>query len=98
MRRRAVLERAETSQQSQLFLAEAGDVGEGIGSGKDGQQGQKQHLVERIHHPSGLPAIGQVTKMIQVPHGLEKVRRRPVPSRPWPSSLTRIEDRHRSSG
>jgi hypothetical protein len=29
-----------------------GDVGEGIGPGKDGQQGQKQHLVERIHHLS----------------------------------------------
>jgi len=30
-----------------------------VGPSKDGQQGQKQHLVERIHHLSGLPAIGQ---------------------------------------
>ena len=93
----SVLERAEAAQQRQLFLAEAGDVGEGLGPREHRQQGQKQHLVERVDHLSGLPAIRQVIEMVQEPYGLENLAVVLCSSRPWLSPIKRIEDRHKFS-
>ncbi len=74
MGRRAILERAETAQQSELPGAEEGDLGEAFRAGQYGQQTQKQHLVERIGHLAALAWVRQVSEMTQKDNRLGQCR------------------------
>ena len=42
VRRRAILERAEAAQEGELFPAEAGNIGEGLGARKDREQAERR--------------------------------------------------------
>jgi hypothetical protein len=75
MRRRAFAERTEPAQQSQLLLAEAGDVGDGFRPGDHRQQTQQKHLRERVFHLRQLPTIGQIFEIAQKNNRLGDRRR-----------------------
>ena len=42
--------RSDAAQQSELLFAKLGDVGESLSPGQHRQQGQQQHLIERLDH------------------------------------------------
>ncbi|WP_240616905.1 hypothetical protein [Sphingorhabdus sp. YGSMI21] len=65
VRGRACLERPEPAQKFPLLVAEAGNVDESLGTRQHPQQGQKQYLVERIHHLRRLASIGQIPKILE---------------------------------
>ena len=51
VRRRAVRERAEAAQKTELLAAEQGDIDEGLGSGQHRKQAEEQDLIERVRLP-----------------------------------------------
>ena len=65
VRRGAILERTEATQQRQFLDAEKSDLGEALGAGQHGEQTQKQHLIERIAHLALLARILEVLEMTQ---------------------------------
>jgi len=85
----AVAEGAEAPPQIQLLHAKAGDVGEGLRSGKDRQQAQQQNLVERIHHLPGLPRVRQIAKMLKKSQSLAN---RPIRLHRAPSAKSEARD------
>lgn len=59
------VEGRELPQKVEVVLAPFGDVVE-IVAGGDGRAGhQKQHLMQRIHHPCGFPLVLQFGEMLQ---------------------------------
>ncbi len=62
---RAVREGAEAAQQVELFLAERGDLHPTLGAGKDRDEVQEQHFVERIEHLACLARVLEALEMLQ---------------------------------
>ncbi len=56
---------AKPPQQRQLLIAEAGDVGDGLGPGQHGQQEKQQHLGQGVHDLPRLPRIRQILEIAQ---------------------------------
>ncbi len=63
VRRRAVVELAETLQKSELGLAETGDVDEGLRSREDRQEAENQDFPQRIDH---LPRLSRVPEILEI--------------------------------
>ncbi len=78
---RAILERPEPAEQSQLLDAEEGDLSEAFRAGQHAEQTQKQHLVERITHLAALPGVPEVFEIAQKDNRLGEcptARRHPI--------------------
>jgi hypothetical protein len=71
---RAILERAEPAEQSQLPGAEEGDLREALSPGQHAEQTQKQHLVERIGHLAALARVPKVLEIAQKDNRLGECR------------------------
>ena len=74
MRRRAILERAEPTEQRELLGAEKRDLSEAFRASQHRQQTQQQNLVERIGHLAKLARVPQTLEIAQKYNRLGKCR------------------------
>src|ERR1700728_1703896 len=65
VRRRALRERPEATQQVQLLAAEQRDIGDGVGTRQHGEQTEDQDLLQRVVHLPLLARILQIFEMTQ---------------------------------
>jgi len=63
--RRARCKGAKPSQQSELLVAEAGDVGDRLCPSQQRQKAKQQHLVQGIQHRPRLPRVRQIVEIAQ---------------------------------
>ncbi len=66
VRGRAILEGPEPAQEVKLLLAKPLDVAEGLRTGQNRQQSQKQDFGERIIHLAGLTMVRQVLEVVKI--------------------------------
>jgi hypothetical protein len=62
---RAVAKRQEPAEKAELLVAEARDIGEGLGPSQHRQQAKHQHFPQRIHDLPLLAGIGQAVEIVK---------------------------------
>jgi hypothetical protein len=65
VRRGAIEKRPEPAKEFQVLATESSDIHEGFRTHQHREQGQQQHLIERIHHLAALAMVRQIIEIIE---------------------------------